>query len=302
MNMNHDHLTPTGEHQTGSVEAETHPDLVEKYSVFRDRIHPKADVIYHPCSANDVSPSAVFPDSHVIYADLAEGAMEALAEAGYDAHTADVREFDPGKVDILFLLNPAVSPEVPSSHVAEGGFVVANDYHRTADWLHASGDYELKAIIKKEQGGIVFDDVNPEDYWKEVETEDEFRQASGNMNTTNYARAAQIVESVTGRSDNVLDEYKALVKRAQEEDLQQRHELWEQKPDPEMLAMFGGTPEDVAEMSEQPEPQIDADGPWSIEGPNGEMILLTSLPRKNGSEEDIFVFQKKLTRISLSGL
>lgn len=293
--MSHDSLPAnTGEHQPNRVEAESSPDLVESYKVFKDHIQPKADVIYHPCGANDVSPSEAFPDSHVIYVDLDKNAMDALTRTGYDAHVADMREFDPGEVDVLFLLNPAVSPEVPSSHVVEGGFVVCNDYHGTAEWMHSSGEYEVKAIIKKRRDGTVFDGNDPEGYWQQVETEEEFQQASGGMDAVNYTRAAQIVEAMTGhQTGNVLVEYRALVKRAQEEDLEQRRELWAQAPDPEALAFFGGAPEAMAEVPEQPEPEIDPDGPWQLISPAGGMILLTPLPRKNGCEEDLFVFQKK---------
>lgn len=293
--MNHDLFPPAtnSELDTTRMEAEIHPDLVKSYEAFRDHMQPKADVIYHPCSANDVSPSEVFPSSHVIYADLDENAMNALARAGYDARVTDVLTFDPGDVDILFLLNPAISPEVPSSYVIDGGFVVANDYHGTANWLHSRDEFEIKAIIKKGVGEVIFDDTNPEGYWQQVDSEEEFQQASGSMNTVSYARAKEIVEQITGRTDNILAEYTALIEEAQKKDLQERREMWEQTPDKETLALFGATPEELADLPEQPEPQIDLVGPWQIEDPTGRIVLLTPLPRKNGREEDIFIFQKR---------
>jgi len=295
--MSHDTfpVAEKGETQTDHLEAETYPDLVASYETFKSHLQPKADVIYHPCCAVDVSPSEVFPNSHIIYADLDENAMNALTKAGYDAHTADVLTFNPGDVDILFLLNPAISPVIPSSFVVGDGYIVTNDYHRTADQLHASDEYEVKAIIKKMDGRTVFDDVDPEGYWQEVENEEEFQRASGSMNAVNYAKAKEIVEHMTGRTENILNEYKALVQAAQEKDLQERHELWAQTPDKETLASFGITPDVLATIPEQPEPQVDPTGPWQIEDPTGRMILLTPLPRRNGREEDIFIFRKKPT-------
>ena len=42
-------------------DAEPRPDLVAKYSLFKEKIKPKAEIVYHPCGADDVSPSIPFP-------------------------------------------------------------------------------------------------------------------------------------------------------------------------------------------------------------------------------------------------
>jgi hypothetical protein len=301
--MNHnfepnDNNLISGERPLHTIEAEPRPDLVAKYELFKDRIHPNADVVYHPCGGNDVSPSVVFPNSEVIYVDIDGASMNALAAKGYEAHTDSALEYDPGSVDVLILVNPSISPEVPSSHVREGGFVVCNDYHGTAEWLRRSGDYDLMAIVEESRRNeLVFNDTHPDDYWKTVETDAEFQNARGSLNAVSYSRAAQIVEAAIGHPwEKVLEEYKSLIEFAKERDLQASRQAREAPVDPEALAFFGlseqsGSTADARANEEELLP--DEEGPWVITDRQGREVILTGLPRKTGRDEDIFIFQKK---------
>ena len=194
--------------EKSSIEAEPRPDLVAKYSLFREKFQPKADVIYHPCGANDVSPSAAFPESRVIYVDIDDESVDALKKGGFEAHAASALEFDPGKVDILIMLNPQISPDVPSSYVIKNGFVLSNDYHGTASSLHQNKQYQFLGVVIESKGReLVLDTENLEDYWKEVETEEEFRNAPFGWGAVDYETAVEVVEAVTGKKEKIQQDY-----------------------------------------------------------------------------------------------
>lgn len=270
---------PKIESEPKPIEAEPSPDLVAKYSLFRKELNPKCDVVYHPCGAKDVSSSVAFPDSRVIYVDIDEKAIEALKRGGFEAHAASALEFNPGDVDILIMLNPEISPDVPGPHVVEGGYVLCNDYHATASSLRQNDQYELRAMIRKSPSQeLMFDTENLDDYWREVDTEEEFRNAPFDWGTVNYAMAAQVVEAVTGKRENILAEYKKIIEMARE---QRRQEIAKTLAEHPELADFIRDPdqEDVLVFNYG----------------GKQLVLSTKLPRKKGTVDDIFVFQKKKT-------
>ena len=254
-------------------EAEPYPDLVAKYSLFGEKLSPKADVVYHPCGANDVSPSAAFPHSRVIYVEISKKSVEALKRGGFEAHEVSALEFDPGAVDILVLLNPQISPKTPSSHVVRGGYVLCNDYHGTATELNRGGEFEFRAIIRKSKNKeLIFDTANLEDCWKEVETEEEFRSAPFSFGKLNYEDAATMVEAVAGTSKNILAEYKKIIRMAKEQVGR-------------ALANFPDNEKPNKQSQEMPFLDFEKDGQ--------QFVLETAMPKKKGSVDDLFVFQKK---------
>lgn len=267
---------PKPEAESRPIEAKLKQDLVVKYLLFRKRFKPKADVVYYPCCANDVSPSVAFPDSRVVYVDVDKKFVEALRKRGFEAYAASALEFDPGSVDILIMLNPTISPDVPSSHVVENGFVLSNDYHGTASTLHRNDQYQLCAMIRKAKGGeLVLDTENLEDYWKEIDTEEEFQNAPFNWGTANYTVAVQVVKAVTGRKENILAEYRKIIANAREEQRQKNAQLLQKYP--EMAELIGDPDkEDVLVFNHE----------------GRQFVLATTLPRKKGTVDDIFVFRK----------
>src|SRR3989338_2943770 len=70
-------------------------DLVAKYKLFQQATGANVNVVYHPCSATDISPSAAFPNSRVIYVEKDEDSVNALTKAGYEVHHASALEFNP---------------------------------------------------------------------------------------------------------------------------------------------------------------------------------------------------------------
>lgn len=259
------------------IEAEPSPDLVAKYSLFRERFKPKADVVYHPCGSNDVSPSVAFPDSRVIYVDIDDKSVEALKKGGFEAHAASALEFDPGDVDILIMKNPAIPPDVPSSHVIENGFVLCNDYHETASSLHRNEQYQLRAMVRMSEGGeLMLDTENLEDYWREIDTEEEFQNAPFDWGPADYATAVLVVEAVTGKKENILAEYKKIIAMAREEQRQKNAQTIAEHPDERSESMEDPDKEDVLFFNHG----------------GRQFVLDTTLPRKKGTVDDIFVFQK----------
>lgn len=257
--------------------AEPSPDLVGKYTLFRETVHPKANIVYYPSPAKDSSPSFAFPDSRVVYVDIDKRAVAALQEAGLEAHCESALEFDPGTVDILIMLNPAISPTVPSSHVSPGGYVLCNNYHGTASSLRESGPFEFRAIIRPSQDQeIIYDTGELDDCWREVETEEEFKHAPFTWDGVDYHMAAVVVKAVTGKEENVLEEYKKILDLATAQTREKDAKYIEEHP------------EDAEFLNEQQDAGVLF---YDFEG--RQFTLPTHLPKKKGTADDIFVFRKK---------
>ena len=272
-----DGLNPESElklSETSSV-----PDLVAKYSLFKEVLNPKDDVIYYPCASHDVSPSVAFPDSRVIYVDIDQESVDALQRGGFEVHNDSALEYDPGDVDILIMLNPQIPPEIPSSHVVEGGFVLSNNYHGTASLINKDEEYKLNALIKTSQEGeLILDTEDLEKCWEEIDTEEGFQNAPFIWNTASYSEALPVVEAVTGKKENVLAEYKKILEISKEQLRQQNAEMLEKDPG---MAEFIKDVDSVHTIT------------FSHEGE--QFVLPTHIPKKKGGSSDIFVFQKSKT-------
>lgn len=170
--------TPPQGEPPKELQAEPSEDLVAKYRLFQQVTGANVNIVYHPCSATDNSPSAAFPNSRVIYADLDEKAVEALKKAGCEAYRKSALEYDPGDVNVLILLNPQIAPDIPSQHVVLGGYTICNDYHGTASHLRKNPEWELKGVIvPSREGSISYDTAQLDEYWQEVETDEEWKAA-----------------------------------------------------------------------------------------------------------------------------
>jgi hypothetical protein len=257
------------------LRAAPRPDLVAKYQLFDKMVNPPKDVVYHPCGSDDVSPSVVFPNSRVIYVELDEQAVNALQKGGFEAHHASALEYDPGDVDILIMLNPAISPEAPAVHVREGGYVVCNDYHATATTLRKNSDFQLKGLIRMTKDkGLTYDTDHPENYWTEVDSDEEFRNASFDFASADYASAANVVEALTGKRENVLVEYRRII--AEEIERERQENALTLAEHPELAGSLSDSNVGVIILN------------------HGEkqFILSTRLPRKKGTVDDLFVFER----------
>jgi len=242
--------------------AESHKDLVEKYRLFGESVGFKTGVIYYPCGANDISPSEAFPGSKVIYVDVDDRAMQVLRDGGHAAQTADALTFNPGSVDVLILLNPQISADVPVSFVREGGFVLCNDYHGTATQLHESGQQAI-GILRVVGQQLVFDREQPERYWEEIETDEEFKAAPYSWGAVSYEEAVNTLSRIRGENvpidgDSVIEQYQNLID----------------------MIRVGGVPGKWTDMGD------------SLMRTNDTFVVQTELPRRKGGVDDVFVFQK----------
>lgn len=284
------------------LEARANEGLVARYKLFQEKIIPKNDIVYHPCGSTDISPSVAFPGSRVINVDVNEQAMKAVKNAGFEAHTADAETFDPGPVNVLIMINPDISLDVPTSHIVDDGYALVNDYHGTATALHKDPQFDLTALIRKNtDGSLVYDTDDLDDFWQEIDSEEAFKNALPSHDTTNYHDAAEIVEAFTGKRANVLEEYKKLIAKAREEKRAANTKFLAQVPSVTQadIAEFGAddTPSDeetdiiYQDLLEDPD---EAEALPLRHGGKGYTIL-TKLPRKKGIVDDILVFKKKPT-------
>lgn len=253
------------------IESETKPELVAAYLLFRQKLNPKAEVVYNPCCANDASPSVVFPDSRVVYVDKDTKSVEALKGSGFEAHAASALDFNPGAVDILIMINPQISPDVPSSFVVLGGFVVCNNYHGTAVSISNNEQFKLQALIAKDSDKkLIYDNENLDDCWKRVDSDEELKGFSNF-----WFQAQSVVEEVTGKRDNIVAEYKKIIEAAKEQDRETNAQLISKNP------AYAEFLEDTDEKE------------FLFYNYGGKKFQLTAkLPRKKGRIDDIFIFQR----------
>jgi len=269
-----DYKVKSSESYKGHKEARLYPELTKVYSLFKDYFHPKDDVVYYPCCGEDMSPSSVFQKSRVIYVDFEDKAIEHTG--GLEFHNTSAMEFDPGEVDILILLNPQISPVIPCSYVAEGGYVLSNNYHSTASKIHEDSNYKMRAIIRREKDNSFFVDTeNLDDCWSEIDDEEEFKKTPQSFNFVGYESASRIVEFVTGKRENVLAEYKKIIKEAREA---------EKNSVDSSVNFDEGILED--EISEDEDKLVRS----NYKG--RDIMLRTTLPRKKGDTDDTYIFQK----------
>lgn len=250
------------------------PRLVASYQTFQRELNPQTNLVYYPASGADISASKGFPNSRVIYVDIEPKTVAALKKAGYEAYEQSALEYRPeNPVDILILQNPSIPPDVPSQYVAEGGYVLCNDYHATATDLRGNQDFELVGIIKKQgdQGdsNYVLDRENPDDYWKSVELDEELKR----MDVRTYEQVAEHVQKIFGVDQNITQEYRKLLYLIRDKP-DQAEELLISKLGVSSVFFLGGS--EVVMMY-----------------PDGRSSILPSLPRKKGHMDDTFVFKKR---------
>lgn len=196
--------------------------LVEIFRAFQESPLGQArriNRIYYPSCALDTSLSVGFPNANVVYADIDEGAISSLQEEGHDAISMDATTWVPDEeMDMVLLLNPVISSRVPSRAVRPGGYVLANNYHATADELHEDSEFSFVGVIRRDPvtGRQIVDIENLEECWQEVESDEEFRSAPFSFLYASYEDTERVVQEVFGDTDNVLERYKQLIREERE--------------------------------------------------------------------------------------
>ncbi len=256
--------------QETSQNLEVDEDLVTTYKVFQDTLHPKTDLVYYPACNVDISPSKGFPNSRVIYVDINNEAVAALKKAGLEAYNQSALEYKPDNpVDVLILQNPSISHDVPSQHVAQGGYVLCNDYHRTATDLRGDKDFELVGIIKKQgDRDYILDQDNPDDYWKQVDSDEELQR----IDPYSYKQIAEYAQKIWGIDQNIVQGHKKLLDLIKDDPNQAKQLL---------MSKLG-----VSSVS------ILDDGEVLMTSSDGRTLILPVLPRKKGHMDDTFVFKR----------
>lgn len=177
-------------------------DFLAGVNAFVQEFQPRTDIVYYPGSNTHIGPSKVdgFKDSRVIYADSEYMPVKALQEAGYEAHFVDAEEYNPGKVDILILLN--FWAEKPPTLVKPGGYVICNNWWGAAARLYADNNFELVGALvdsEGEEARLVREDVDQ--YMTPVQSEEEWRE----LYAENYKYALERIKEHKPDATNLID-------------------------------------------------------------------------------------------------
>lgn len=203
-------------HYFGEVTPYENPSVSGHIDFFYRTFTPKTDVVYYPGSSADLSIARTpsFRNSRVIHVDTLRNAIRALQQSGLEAHQADAETFDPGKVDIVVLLN--FNAEKPPSFVLPGGYVICNNQWGTATSMRDREEFELKGVVTvdEESGEPSLDTANLEDYWREVETDEAFKESTGDYI---FGRAQEDVVRFFGTDTEILEHYKQLHRQSKEQ-------------------------------------------------------------------------------------
>lgn len=262
--------------QEVKVETYEGADFLKKLLLFKEQFNPKLDVIYYPCSNSDITPTKAFPESRIIYVDLEDSVIETLKKNGQEAHEVSALEFNPVSVDVLIMLNPQIKPDIPASFVASGGYVLVNNYHNTANLMQQLDSFNVVGVINTYEGEESLDTVSLEDYFKEVESDEEFQGVQNGFNEISFENARKIVKIYNGKDKDILSEYKKIINDELEKEIKEWKEL--KLTDPEM-AEYEGNPENKDVL---------------LVRRGGEDIVLTrEIPKKKGSAGSLCIFQKK---------
>lgn len=270
------------------MKPEENARLVASYKLFRESFQPQLATIYYPSCGFDISATKAFPDSRIIYVDKDGKAIRALKKLGLEAYCADVHKFAlEGSVDAVILQNQAVKIDTPVSKSRIGGFVLCNDYHSAATDLRKKGNFRLVGIVREDTGSkmLFVDKESLDDYWKPVETEEEFRNALPGFHSASYKEAGEIVKVVLGTETDILASYLRIRKAA--------------------IAKLKNSPNSGNDESNSiPNQEVEIkfkNGSFVISSlpgfismrHGGGYYFLSPLPGKKGTVDDLFIYQRE---------
>ncbi|MFC6766210.1 hypothetical protein [Natrinema soli] len=134
----------------------TFADRIAQYGAVANRFGIDADVVYHPGSGHDVSPSVAFPEAEVTYVDVDVAAMDDLAAAGYAARLADATAYSvDGGADVIILRNAGLVEEaIVERNLRAGGWVLANDHLESAHHVAGMDRIELVGVVPDDWPGV----------------------------------------------------------------------------------------------------------------------------------------------------
>ncbi len=191
--------------------------LIESFNLFQLEIPGNYENIYVPCCATDISPSISFSGSRVIYVDTDKKAINSILKNGGEAYCGNAITFKiPGdkEADVVVIFNPQIGGYQLTRNLKKDGYLLCNDYHGTAtEFFSKIGEFELIGIIYNTDNGIILDKANPQEYWEEVDTDEDWKKFKfswgGDIET--YNNGKEFVERVLGRpSNNIIGDYKMI--------------------------------------------------------------------------------------------
>lgn len=124
-------------------------DRVSQYQAVADCFSLSPEIVYHPGSGHDVSPSETFTESRVVYADIDEAAMTHLKRAGYEAVGTDAAGYELERgADVIVFRNAGLMEEaIVAANLRPGGWVLANDHLESARHLTQVDSLELVGVV-----------------------------------------------------------------------------------------------------------------------------------------------------------
>ncbi len=133
-----------------------YPNVAKALGKLRERMTNIDDtsVILYPGSNSDETFASVF-GSGVIHVDPDEHAMDVMREKGYNVAEMTIEEYvsnmpEEGRVDVVFSYNSGLVPQELLDKIAEGGHVIANNWHGSANSLGKNPRVTLVCAIDPE--------------------------------------------------------------------------------------------------------------------------------------------------------
>lgn len=111
-------------------------------------------VILYPGSNSDETFASVF-GSGVIHVDPDEHAMDVMREKGYNVAEMTIEEYvsnmpEEGRVDVVFSYNSGLVPQELLDKISAGCYVIANNWHGSANDLSNNPNFTLVCAIDPE--------------------------------------------------------------------------------------------------------------------------------------------------------
>jgi hypothetical protein len=155
----------------------TFEDRVARYEAFASHFDVSPEVVYYPGSGHDVSLSAAFPESRVVYADVDAAAMVDLDHAGYETVRTDATAHElETEADVLVFQNAGLLEEpIVRRNLRADGWVLANDHLESAEHVAALETVNLVGVIPENPvgDGWTVDTSNLDAYLSRTESETE---------------------------------------------------------------------------------------------------------------------------------
>lgn len=158
----------------------TFEDRVLQYRAFADHFDVSPNVVQHPGSGHDVSPSDGFSQSRVRYIDVDAAAMAELERAGYEAVAADAVGYEADEcADVIVFRNAGLAEEpIVQRNLRPGGWVLANNHLESAEHLLAMDTLNLVGVVPDTWSGDTpaVETAALDAYLSPIETDAEYRR------------------------------------------------------------------------------------------------------------------------------